>query len=69
MATKSTFYIVSARRHCFEAFEWTDVAESDSPPAWNTIPMDRMFVREYFPRIDQRLCYRSILSLKELYKP
>lgn len=47
-----------------------NVAKSESPLAGNTIYMDRMFIREYFPRIDQHLHYRiiDVSSVKELCK-
>lgn len=47
-----------------------NVAKSESPLAGNTIYMDRMFVREYFPRVDQHLHYRiiDVSSVKELCK-
>lgn len=47
-----------------------NVGKSESPLAGNTIYMDRMFIREYFPRVDQHLHYRiiDVSSIKELCK-
>lgn len=46
------------------------VPKSGCPLAGNSIYMDRMFVREYFPRVDQHLHYRiiDVSSIKELCK-
>lgn len=40
------------------------------PLAGNSIYMDRMFIREYMPKIDQHLHYRiiDVSSIKELCK-
>lgn len=47
-----------------------NVSEFSSPLAGNSIYMDRMFLREYMPRIDQYLHYRiiDVSSVKELCK-
>lgn len=48
----------------------SNVTEKSSPLAGNTIYMDRMFLREYMPRLNQYLHYRiiDISSVKELCK-
>lgn len=47
-----------------------NVAKSECPLAGNSIYMDRMFIREYFPRLDQYLHYRiiDVSTVKELCK-
>lgn len=47
-----------------------DVDEFTCPLAGNSVYMDRMFLREYMPRIDQYLHYRiiDVSSVKELCK-
>lgn len=47
-----------------------NVTASTSPLAGNSIYMDRLFLREYMPRIDQYLHYRiiDVSSVKELCK-
>lgn len=44
------------------------VEEKKSPLAGNTIYMDRMFLRKYFPRVDDYLHYRiiDVSTVKEL---
>lgn len=46
------------------------VKRKESPLAGNTIYMDRMFLRKYFPRVDEHLHYRiiDVSSIKELSK-
>lgn len=46
------------------------VTQSSSPLAGNSVYMDRMFMREYMPRIDQHLSYRiiDVTTIKELCK-
>lgn len=47
-----------------------NVSAWSSPLAGNSVYMDRMFLREYMPRIDQHLHYRiiDVSSVKELCK-
>lgn len=44
------------------------VNRGESPLAGNTIYMDRMFLRKYFPKVDSYLHYRiiDVSSIKEL---
>lgn len=46
------------------------VSSFSSPLAGNTVYMDRMFLREYMPLIDQHLHYRiiDVSTVKELCK-
>ena len=50
------------------AFIQKHVGEKKSPLAGNTIYMDRMFLRRYFPRVDDYLHYRiiDVSTMKEL---
>lgn len=47
-----------------------NVMPNSSPLAGNSVYMDRMFIRQYMPRIDQHLHYRiiDVSSVKELCK-
>lgn len=47
-----------------------NVVESSSPLAGNTIYMDRMFLREFMPKVDAYLNYRiiDVSTVKELCK-
>lgn len=44
------------------------VGEKEAPLAGNTIYMDRLFIRKYFPRLDEYLHYRivDVSTVKEL---
>lgn len=47
-----------------------DIAAFASPLAGNSVYMDRMFLREYMPRLDAHLHYRiiDVSTIKELCK-
>lgn len=67
---KSQINETEAEDMILKFFVDNNVAKSESPLAGNTIYMDRMFIREYFPRVDQHLHYRiiDVSSIKELCK-
>lgn len=67
---KSTITEAHAEQMLLDFLKANNIVESSSPLAGNTIHMDRMFLREFMPKVDAYLNYRMIdvSTVKELCK-
>lgn len=67
---KSTITEAKAEQMVLDFLEANNVVESSSPLAGNTIYMDRMFLREFMPKVNAFLNYRiiDVSTVKELSK-
>lgn len=67
---KSTTTEAKAEQMVLDFLIANNVIESSSPLAGNSIYMDRMFLREFMPKVDAYLNYRiiDVSTVKELCK-